>query len=107
MKLPNEDIPQIAHIDALCNECGNCASFCPWQGAPYREKFTYFSREDDFLDSDNQGFYLIEAGRVKIRLDGKVMVASLESAELPDRIRKLIKAVLSVGDFKGDELYHV
>lgn len=107
VKLPNEDIPQIAHIDALCNECGNCASFCPWQGAPYREKFTYFSREDDFLDSDNQGFYLIEAGRVKIRLDGKVMVASLESAELPDRIRKLIKAVLSVGDFKGDELYHV
>ena len=23
---------QIVHIDAFCNECGNCATFCPWEG---------------------------------------------------------------------------
>src|SRR6185369_3611145 len=26
---------QILHVDAYCNECGNCATFCPWQGRPY------------------------------------------------------------------------
>ena len=27
-----KDRYQTLHIDAYCNECGNCASFCPWQG---------------------------------------------------------------------------
>ena len=29
---------QIVHIDDLCNECGNCATFCPTSGRPYRDK---------------------------------------------------------------------
>jgi putative selenate reductase len=34
---------QTLHVDAFCNECGNCASFCPWQGRPYKDKVTIFS----------------------------------------------------------------
>ncbi len=33
---------QILHVDRMCNECGNCAIFCPYDSAPYREKFTLF-----------------------------------------------------------------
>ncbi len=33
---------QILHIDALCNECGNCGVFCPYEGEPYRDKPTLF-----------------------------------------------------------------
>jgi putative selenate reductase len=49
---------QIVHLDALCNECGNCATFCPWEGKPYKDKLTVFDAEEDFKDSTNPGFFL-------------------------------------------------
>ena len=45
-----EDPFQILHIDAYCNECGNCETFCPYSGGPYKKKFTLFSSEGDFRD---------------------------------------------------------
>ncbi len=37
---------QVAVIDNLCNECGNCATFCPTAGRPYRDKpRLYLDRE--------------------------------------------------------------
>lgn len=50
---------QIVHLDDLCNECGNCATFCPHDGRPYRDKLTVFSSKDRFLKSENPGFYII------------------------------------------------
>jgi putative selenate reductase len=50
---------QILHLDALCNECGNCETFCPYQGAPYKDKFTLFANGKDFTESSNSGFFLI------------------------------------------------
>ncbi|MCT4713340.1 putative selenate reductase subunit YgfK [Enterobacteriaceae bacterium H11S18] len=47
---------QTLHLDAYCNECGNCAQFCPWQGKPYKDKLTVFSLEHDFFNSTNPGF---------------------------------------------------
>ena len=29
---------QTLHLDAYCNECGNCAQFCPWQENPIRTR---------------------------------------------------------------------
>ncbi|MFH2006643.1 MAG: FAD-dependent oxidoreductase [bacterium] len=29
---------QIVHVADFCNECGNCQTFCPSAGAPYRDK---------------------------------------------------------------------
>ncbi len=34
---------QILHVDDLCNECGNCGVFCPFDGEPYRGKPTLFA----------------------------------------------------------------
>jgi putative selenate reductase len=29
---------QVIHLADLCNECGNCQTFCPSNGSPYRDK---------------------------------------------------------------------
>ena len=62
---------QIVHIDRICNECGNCAVFCPYVGKPYRDKLTVFSTMEDFEDSENPGFLKTGADSYKIRLEDK------------------------------------
>ncbi|NOY22509.1 MAG: putative selenate reductase subunit YgfK [Acidobacteria bacterium] len=62
------NLNQILHIEDLCNECGNCATFCPYDGAPYKDKLTLFGNTEDFGASMNDGF-LVEAvnGETRIR----------------------------------------
>jgi len=60
---------EIVHIEAYCNECGNCETFCPYQGAPYKDKLTLFNLKEDFQNSKNSGF-LIDNKMIKLRLDG-------------------------------------
>lgn len=50
---------QIVHVDELCNECGNCGFFCPYEGEPYRGKPTLFSCESDLSGSANAGFAFV------------------------------------------------
>jgi len=73
------DEAQIVHLDAFCNECGNCATFCPWEGRPYKDKLTVFVNEADFRDSTNPGFFL-RGGRGMVRLDGKVRDLTVDAA---------------------------
>ncbi len=83
--------PQILHIDRMCNECGNCLVFCPYDSRPYQEKFTLFSTEPEFDGSSNDGFLPIPGG-YKVRLFGSVKtVSSLH--ELPENVRAVIRAV--------------
>ena len=72
--VPGRRMRQIIHIDGMCNECGNCATFCPYDSAPYKEKFTLFWSEADFNDSKNEGFLLLDDARqtYRVRLDGQV-----------------------------------
>ncbi|MBU4228563.1 hypothetical protein KJ987_09950, partial [bacterium] len=53
-----QDAYQILHLDALCNECGNCATFCPYDGKPYKDKLTLFTIMEDFKNSKNNGFII-------------------------------------------------
>ncbi|MDD5014676.1 MAG: putative selenate reductase subunit YgfK [Atribacterota bacterium] len=53
-----QDDWQILHLDALCNECGNCATFCPYDGKPYQDKLTLFAIMEDFKSSKNNGFII-------------------------------------------------
>ena len=53
-----KDINQILHIDWMCNECGNCETFCPHMGSPYKDKVTLFRNEQEFNNSRNSGFYM-------------------------------------------------
>ena len=65
----------------MCNECGNCAVFCPYTGRPYRVKFTLFWTEEDFADSSNEGFLMVGKDNVKIRLDGQEKTVSVNELE--------------------------
>ena len=53
---------QIVHIDDLCNECGNCDTFCVHQGKPYREKPRLFFKESDFAQEADNAFYIEKGG---------------------------------------------
>ncbi|MBR1937676.1 MAG: putative selenate reductase subunit YgfK [Spirochaetales bacterium] len=87
---------QILHIDAYCNECGNCEAFCPHDGGPYLKKFTLFSRQDDFENSTNSGF-LKDGEQIILRLDGKVSKGSIKNnaieLDAPNEILALINEV--------------
>jgi putative selenate reductase len=65
---------QAVHIDRLCNECGNCAVFCPHTGRPYIDKFTVFSSEEDFTNSKNRGFVPVGKDLFKVRLENNAVV---------------------------------
>ena len=68
---------QVLHLDAYCNECGNCAQFCPWDSKPYKDKFTIFSLRDDFDSSTNSGFY-VEGEKILLRAGGEAQVHPID-----------------------------
>ena len=76
IKVPGLAQEQIIHVDGMCNECGNCAVFCPYDGRPYKDKFTLFWSEEDFENSENQGFLLLDNGDF-----GKFRVRLTDSSE--------------------------
>ena len=61
---------QIIHIDSMCNECGNCTVFCPYDSSPYKDKFTLFACENDMSDSENDGFAFAD-GKFVVRVNGE------------------------------------
>ncbi|MDD3336313.1 MAG: putative selenate reductase subunit YgfK [Eubacteriales bacterium] len=86
---------QILHVDRLCNECGNCAAFCPYGGEPYHDKLTLFSTPEDFEASiHNQGFLPLGDGKLRVRLDGKVF--ETDGKELDK----------GIADFIGEVIHH-
>ena len=88
---------QILHVDRMCNECGNCAVFCPYDSAPYRDKFTLFLTKEGFDESvNNQGFLPLGGKKVLVRLNGKVFEADLDGKnDLPADIEVFIWTVLT------------
>ena len=88
---------QILHVDRMCNECGNCLVFCPYDSAPYKEKFTLFHDRAGFDEStENSGFLPLEAGKALVRLDGRVEEVDLNGPnDLPADVGSLICTVLN------------
>lgn len=68
VRVPGLLMAQIIHVDYMCNECGNCRSFCPYESAPYQDKFTLFANEKDMADSKNQGFVVLDQEKVKCKV---------------------------------------
>ena len=74
IKVPGVEMHQIIHVDYMCNECGNCETFCPYDSAPYKEKFTLFHRVEEMEDSKNDGFAFIDNdGNAIVRVGGEKM----------------------------------
>ena len=88
---------QILHVDRMCNECGNCAIFCPYDSAPYRDKFTLFMTKEGFDESvNNSGFLPLGGKKVLVRLAGHVFEADLDGKnDLPADVEVFILTVLT------------
>jgi putative selenate reductase len=61
---------QIVHVEDLCNECGNCATFCVHQGKPYQDKPRLFLDEGDFLTAEGTA-YRLEGDTLRRRAGGQ------------------------------------
>jgi len=95
---------QILQVDALCNECGNCGSFCPWEGEPWRDKPALFADEAALSASAKAGFaiaadrslsYRIESGAWPSRLAFDAWYAFAEDRRGDEgRMLELARAVL-------------
>lgn len=87
---------QLIHVDYMCNECGNCKSFCPYSSAPYLDKFTLFASEADMADSTNEGFAVLDQDQVscKVRYRGNLLNWKAGGdSEIPEGLRKVMETV--------------
>jgi putative selenate reductase len=51
----------------LCNDCGNCTTFCPERGDPFTAKPRLYLRRDVFAEAEGQAFLLSPIGdRVEV-----------------------------------------
>jgi len=107
-----KDKYQIIHLDALCNECGNCETFCPYQGAPYKEKITLYWSEEEFKNGSNDGFFFrtgtdqnqtmldvrwkMEDGIIVLAENGEVVETSFKLNTEHDEFEKLTELINSV-----------
>ncbi len=53
---------QVAVLADLCNECGNCTTFCPTSGAPYRDKPRLYLDRGDFEAQHDNAFMIFRDG---------------------------------------------
>ena len=85
---------EILHLDRLCNECGNCKSFCPYSSAPYLDKLTLFEDEESFHVSSQKGFLILGESCVRVRLDQVEDVDLDKPNDLPKDVEVLILTVM-------------
>ncbi len=93
---------QIVHVDYMCNECGNCKSFCPYDSAPYLDKFTLFASEIDMEESKNDGFVVKTKEDVtcRVRYLGVVEDWKLGSgSRVPESLGKVMETICKKEDW--------
>lgn len=96
IRVPELEKTQIIHVDYMCNECGNCKSFCPYESAPYLDKFTLFASESDMMESKNDGFLMTDRQSLtgNVRYLGELYdVGRGDYKCVPGELQKVIKAV--------------
>ncbi len=65
-----EQVHQIINIGDFCNECGNCNTFCPTAGAPYKTKPKFYLTKESFDAEDN--CYYLNGNSIKYKRNGKI-----------------------------------
>ncbi len=91
-----DERPQIIHIDGMCNECGNCGTFCPHTGNPYKDKITLFWDVDGFRNSTNKGMLILDDDTILIRDEEDAEYkCRIDDKRISDNLRSIINAVKS------------
>jgi putative selenate reductase len=76
---------QIAILTDFCNECGNCATFCPTAGKPYRDKPRFYLRQTEFEAEDNNAFQMSKTDKgwvINGRFNGETHTVELIDSEV-------------------------
>lgn len=98
IKVPGMEMAQVIHVDYMCNECGNCKTFCPYASAPYKDKFTLFAKAEDMQESTNDGFAVMdrEEKKCRVRFLGNMYECKADDSAdaVPEGLRELICAVI-------------
>ncbi|HEX7503074.1 MAG TPA: FAD-dependent oxidoreductase, partial [Acidobacteriota bacterium] len=75
---------QLVHVADFCNACGNCATFCPAAGAPYKDKPHFYLHKKEF-DQAADGFFLEPPLREGMKvLRARVAGEPLQMRQFPD-----------------------
>lgn len=94
VQVPGMEKAQIIHVDAMCNECGNCMSFCPYDSAPYKDKFTLFANEADLKDSTNEGFMILDRKDKRFRVRYLSEITDTEAGGKSPKIPAGLQAIM-------------
>lgn len=62
---------QVLVLADACNECGNCATFCPTVGKPYRDKPRLYRTRREWEGEKDNAFHLIKIGASEWELWGR------------------------------------
>ncbi|UCH10514.1 MAG: 4Fe-4S binding protein [Fidelibacterota bacterium] len=60
---------QIYNIADFCNECGNCTTFCPTSGSPFKHKPRLYLNETGFQEATNG--YFVDGNTIRGRINGE------------------------------------
>ena len=71
---------QIINIGDFCNECGNCSTFCPTSGEPYRVKPKFYLTPES-LAEEGSG-YMLSNGVLYAKVDGEQETLSQQGNHL-------------------------
>lgn len=90
---------QVIHLDSLCNECGNCAIFCPHKRTPYKDKITAFWSMEGFINSSNEGFFVenLKKGICLVRTQKKDIITYIDGqkAEISNDMACIIRSFIN------------
>lgn len=95
---------QTYNIGEFCNECGNCQTFCPTSGAPYRDKPRVWLTKSGF-DHALYGFFYDHSGRMMFhKEDG--CISSLAMMGSGYLFRKSEEEIVFGAQFQCNDLAH-
>lgn len=106
MRVPVEGLSanyQIAHVENMCNECGNCHMFCPKGGFPYLKKVTIYKNLEEFNNSKNTGLLRIEEDKFLLREEGKEYIYVVNSKEEKSKLEITAETILKDYSYYIDE----
>jgi putative selenate reductase len=69
--------------------------FCPYDSAPYKEKWTLFSSEEEFNGSENQGFLYRGNRKFTLRYLGKVFDIVLGESGFNATLEALLETIIT------------
>ena len=75
---------QIINVADFCNECGNCTTFCPTSGAPFRDKPRVYLDRAAFDAAFGDAFFLERRDggvRVEARVNGAVHALETQNGQ--------------------------